>query len=69
MKRVISLAAILVSLSILFIGSIIIVIMNNQSTYGGTDFFENICAVIMFLSFFGFIATLALLIKQQGLPE
>ena len=62
MKKVISLAAILVSLSIIFIGSIIIYIINDQSD----QFFDTISGFLMFFSPIGFIITLVSLIKQSN---
>jgi len=65
MKRIISLSAILISLSLILIGSMIIMIINQ----GDYRIFDSICTVLILISFFGFCATIALLIKQSRLPE
>jgi hypothetical protein len=58
-NKTIALSATLISLSILLMGSLIVISLPDVE-----EVFQNLCVIILFVSFFGFIATLVALLKN-----
>lgn len=69
MKKIISLAAILISLTIIFTGTLIALIIDSQSAFSSPEFIMNVSTILMLLSFFGIVISMGLLIKQSSSPE